>query len=395
MELFTYISVCYLLHVGTSQVRQILLCKIQHTDNIVKMEQTAPKVLSYIRAVLENIPIGGSADFRPLERLPEVPVWINHAARFTEVSLSSGYKFVLAEPHAEMEADRLLTLYRLTQSVVQIPLILVTDQQPHQVRSALMRAHIGLVRSGRFLFAPQFGLHIKDTPKSESSPANPGAIVSDRSLLPQEQIFLAAAILHESLRKAASLTQFVTEFARIHTQSTALRLKPEKMLGRVSRAVARFQRRNLVTVRRTGNEMNIAFAAPEVLWASLCNESQPLIAQTLPAFSDPKDLEPFPASALSALNRYSDLLPPKLPTFAMSRADWTSWSKRPNRGSQTAVTAYVEVWKTNPRYLESKGTVNPLLLALNCRRDPDERVRIAIREMLSDFHVLPDPLWVL
>ncbi|MGK5084440.1 hypothetical protein WDW37_14190 [Bdellovibrionota bacterium FG-1] len=356
------------------------------------MNQAAPRALSYIQTVLESGPLGGSAEFRALERLSEVPVWINDAAHFTEVSLSSGYKFILIEPRAEMAADRLLALYRVTQSALPTPLILVTDQQRHQVRSALMRAHIGLVRTGSLLFAPQFGLHLKGSPKPSAALNGP---LDDHQFQPQEQIFLAAVILHESLRHASSLTQFVAEFVRIHSQPTALNLSPEKILGRVSRAVAHFQRRNLVTIQRAGNEVSIHFSAPEVLWASLCRESQPLATRTYPVFSDAKDLEPYPASALSALSHYSDLLPPKLSTVAMSRAEWASWSKRPVQGGQTAPTANVEVWKTNPRYLELRGTVNPLLLAVNCRRDPDERVRIAIREMLDGLRVSADPLWAL
>ncbi|MGK5084841.1 hypothetical protein WDW37_16255 [Bdellovibrionota bacterium FG-1] len=160
---------------------------------------------------------------------------------------------------------------------------------------------------------------------------------------------------------------------RIHSQSTALKLSPEKILGRVSRAVAHFQRRNLVTIQRAGNEVSINFSAPEVLWASLCRDSQPLVTRTHPVFFDTKDLDLYPASALSALSHYSDLLPPKVPTFAMSRAEWAAWTKRPVQGGQAAPTANVEVWKTNPRYLELKGTVNPLLLAVNCRRGHHQR----------------------
>jgi hypothetical protein len=386
-------------------VRQTSLYKSQHIDTIDLMEQPEPKVLSYIQAVLESLPIGGSADFRPFEKLREVPVWINHAARFTEVRLSSGYKFILAEPRTEMAADRLLALYRVTQAALQIPLILVVDQQPHQVRSALMRARIGLVRSGRFLFAPQFGVHVKDTSKPASSGAQEPALDAGQPLLPQEQVFLAAAILHESLRTAPSLTRFVGEFTRLHSQSAALHLEPEKMLGRLSRAIARFQHRNLVTVTRAGKEMNISFASPEVLWAHLCRDSQSLVARMAPVFSDAKSLEGFPVSGLSALCHYSDLLPPVIPTLAMSRAEWTSGSwqaqggaeARASRHNEGAPTAYIEIWKTNPRYLgyfsPKGGTVNPVLLALNLRRDPDERVRIAIREMLEGIHISAEPLW--
>lgn len=364
------------------------------------MAHSPPKALSYIQTVLESLPIGGSAEFRPLERLSEVPVWINHAARFTEVRLSSGYKFILAEPRTEMAADRLLALYRVTQTALQIPLILVTDQQPHQVRSALMRARIGLVRSGRFLFAPQFGVHVKDPAKPASSSASEPALAAGQPLLPQEQVFLAAVILHESLRTAPSLTRFVTEFARLHTQPTTLPLEPEKMLGRVSRAIARFQHRNLVTVIRVGKEMHIAFSSPDVLWSNLCRDSQTLVARMAPIFiDDAKSLEQFPASGLSALSHYSDLLPPAIPTIAMSRDEWTSGSWQAQGGRTDTPNATIEIWKTNPRYLESFSsngrTVNPLLLALNLRRDPDERVRIAIREMLDGIHISADPLWEL
>lgn len=139
-----------------------------------------------------------------------------------------------------------------------------------------------------------------------------------------------------------------------------------------------------MSVQRSAAEVGILFLAPEVLWASLCRDAQPLISRTYLAFSDPKGLKSYPVNSLYALSRYSDLLPPKLPTIAMNRAEWTSFAKKPERDDKAEPTVTVEVWKTNPRYLELRGAVNPLLLALNCRR-----------EMLEGFHVSADALWAL
>ena len=246
------------------------------------MKKEHSSALSYIGTVLEGLPHGHLVERKPIENLPNVPNWISHAAHFTEVHLASGYQFVLVEPRADMSADRLLSLYRLVQAIMPMPLILVTDQQRHQVRSALKRAHIGLVRSGQFLFAPQFGMHVKGSSARIASPMTHSMSTNEGNppFQPQEVIFLTAAILHESLRHVVSLTRFMTEFIRIHSSVTGLVLSPEKLRGRVSSAMAQFQRRNLVIVHRAGVEVGIQFVAPGVLWNCLCRDFQSLVIRT-------------------------------------------------------------------------------------------------------------------
>jgi hypothetical protein len=353
--------------------------------------------ISYIEQIIGNPASGAIAQTKSLERLADVPVWVNDAARFTEINLAGGYHFILVEPRDEMSADRLLSLYRQCQAVVPIPVILVTDGQTPHVRSALMRARIGLVRSGQMLFAPQFGTHFKG--KAPSSKVSVTAVhdsiqINDKLLVPREQILMVTAILHPQLRQAESLTELTNCFAKLLSESGAGVINPSEFLSVISQALRHFQKRNLVSLHRSGKELHITFADAKVLWSHLCRYAQPIVTHVMPAFCDPKKLGMYPKAGLSALNEYSDLLPPKNPVVAMRRPDWLSWSRKEGaRKVQETPTGFIEIWRLNPRYMMQGKTVNPLLLALNCRRDPDERVRIAVQEMLEKIGVDPGLLW--
>jgi hypothetical protein len=362
------------------------------------MTERISKPLSYIGSILDGPTGGESAEILFIERLGEAPVWVNDAARFQRVKLLSGYEFLLVEPRSEMAADRLLMMYQLVQRASQIPIILVTDQQPPQVRSALMRARVGLVRSGKMLFAPQFGVHFQSSPQFDRAINKTSHPIRDSNslLLPREQILLGAVILNPILRRISSLTRFAEEFAKMLTNVRTVPFTTSKVMGTLSQALNQFQERKFVKLERDGKELHIEFADRNLLWSNLCRNAQPLIAQTVPIFSETDLLEQNPQSALSALSKFSDLLPPKLPTFAMNRMHWLAWSKEHSPVLKGDVPKmFVEIWRLNPWFLAHQNTVNPLLLALTCRRDRDERVRIAVTEMLQQFELKSEPLWTM
>ncbi len=89
-------------------------------------------------------------------------------------------------------------------------------------------------------------------------------------------------------------------------------------------------------------------------------------------------------AGLSALSRYSILSPPSYETFAFGREDWKAsglldTEEMPDRNPEADD---VEVWIYPPSLFAEKGVVDRLSLYLSLRGSPDERVEVALEEMM-------------
>ena len=88
----------------------------------------------------------------------------------------------------------------------------------------------------------------------------------------------------------------------------------------------------------------------------------------------------------SALAEKSLLQPDKLPTFAVWKNRLKSFVKKKSLieiENEEVADFIVEEWYYDPESISEKDTVDPLSLYLSLRRNPDERIQIAIEEMLE------------
>lgn len=105
----------------------------------------------------------------------------------------------------------------------------------------------------------------------------------------------------------------------------------------------------------------------------------------------PKDLFLLPANA-SALPEYSDLNPSKQIFYAIEKSIFNSLEKNNtlvNRNEYEGRYA-IEVWKYNPLTLVDKlpndrSVVDPLSLYLSLKDSRDERVQMALKQIIKKF----------
>ena len=92
--------------------------------------------------------------------------------------------------------------------------------------------------------------------------------------------------------------------------------------------------------------------------------------------------EEMPESGYTALAAYSSLNSPRLVQYASSRIGY--WKDRAeNSLEDPEEQAAIELWRYDPQKLSDQKTVDALSLALALGEDEDERVQMALEEMLS------------
>ncbi len=90
-------------------------------------------------------------------------------------------------------------------------------------------------------------------------------------------------------------------------------------------------------------------------------------------------------SGISALAETTMINPPTIPIYAMGVEEYkdTNMSKRLHFSPVDEADLELEIWNYNPKLLSQQGTVDPFSLYLSLRGTVDERVEIALEEMLE------------
>jgi len=93
-------------------------------------------------------------------------------------------------------------------------------------------------------------------------------------------------------------------------------------------------------------------------------------------------------AGLTALSRYSMISAPALPALAISAEAWKTAKTNPNVREiayQDENACLLEIWRYDPHLLSADHTVDRLSLFLSLRDSSDERVEIALDEMMEDL----------
>jgi hypothetical protein len=92
-------------------------------------------------------------------------------------------------------------------------------------------------------------------------------------------------------------------------------------------------------------------------------------------------------AGLTALARYSNLAEPKEKNYALSTDRFNSIKNKDkllNPNDNSAQTAWLEVWRYDPKRLSKESVVDPFSLYLSLRDKEDERVQQALEKMMEN-----------
>lgn len=153
----------------------------------------------------------------------------------------------------------------------------------------------------------------------------------------------------------------------------------------MSRALDEIEANGLGKVTREGRERRLSF--PEgatVLWRKAEALLRDPVRETVRVWKRDLPTEDWWWAGETALAEYSLLSEPGEPVLALGRGVWKKLVKKLEQVPVPEVgTCQVQIWRYDPCLLARKDRVDPFSLYLSLRDEPDERVQLALEELME------------
>lgn len=250
------------------------------------------------------------------------------------------------------------------------PAVLVLDTLPGRDRQRLVARRVAFIVP----FVQAYLPHALVDSRERTRVRGVGHDEHPRVLTPSTQLVLLYALLQE--HRCPLFAQELASLLGISTMSASRAFRDLEAADLITRAPdGRPRPANLTSSRgETWQKAKPLLSSPVV--------SRHLMrASELPAVLD---------SGLTALAAVSDLASPLARTVAVSRAKWqdlreASLTEPYHKGAAEPGLAIVEVWSYVPEALASGDTVDPLSLYLSLRHENDERIELALEQVLESL----------
>ncbi len=259
---------------------------------------------------------------------------------------------------------------QFTKHMQQIPhvdmdsICIVAEVLPGYLRKRLIQAGIAFIVPDTQMFLPMLGMEAR----SRSRRKKPAQVAQ---FSPATQVVLIHWLL-----------------GRVKGPITPLELSQQLQYSTMTmtRALNELESTQIGMVKRQGRSRLILF--PEhhkAVWEqALPYLRNPVISTT---HTTEKSLTHGGAlgAGFTALSRWSMLNPPAYPQYAVNRNTWNYLQR--NGATESPIdepgTCLLQIWQYDPKLLGLEGSVDPFSLYLSLKVDADERVDLALEEMLG------------
>ena len=239
---------------------------------------------------------------------------------------------------------------------------IVLDELASWERKRLIEKNVPFIVPGRQLYLPMLLLDLREHfPRSNASKQEYLSRAAQHTLLRQ---ILHGDVQNRTMADVANLLGYSAMMVtKIRGELVAL---------------------DLCTVETHGRSRQIFFSMPaEKLWSkALTNMRSPVFRRHFLT----GDSSGFQLAGTNALARRSSLQPDDLPTFAVWKKRYDSVMQENHLveiESEEGADLIIEEWYYDPRNISETEAVDPLSLYLSLQGNLDERVQIAIEEMLE------------
>ena len=242
---------------------------------------------------------------------------------------------------------------------------LIAAALPTYVRHRLVERHIPFVVPGRQLSWPALGAVVEAGDRGGKMAGAAG----DR-LMPATQVVILYAI---NGQMGGPLTPRVLTGRLGYTAMT------------MSRALDEIEAHNLGRVSRRGRERLLDFPEGRVaLWEKSRALLRNPVRETVRVWRRELPAQGCWWAGETALARYSLLAEPGEPVLALGRETWKPLA---DKLEQVPIpepdTCQVQIWRYDPGLLAHKDRVDPFSLYLSLREEPDERVQLALEQLME------------
>jgi len=233
-------------------------------------------------------------------------------------------------------------------------------------RKRLIEQKISFVVPGNQMYLPMFGVDLREHIRNART-------VSPKKFSPATQVVLLS-ILYNLPRDGVNPAQLAEKLS--YTRMT------------MTRAFDEIEATGLADVCMESRERVLRYEGERNhLWEKSLELMRTPVSKRIQVLMPHTNLPLIPAGE-SALARHSMLAEPPNPAYAMSSETWKAMQQAEDLRElkiHEPGSIEIEIWKYPPELFVRNGTVDPLSLYLSLKGTTDERVEIALDELLEKF----------
>lgn len=328
-------------------------------------------------------PFVGVAQPLPREALNGLPIWIKGAARvFALVRLEAPHEpfLYLVKPEPEIAFEYLMRVYRQLIEKLSAPVLVSADNISPKHRPLLVKFNIAFIYKNESVYAPELGLKFDRISRFEKG----------RTIHVENK---KEAITPFALKLIAGLltNQIPPEFTLNGLRDKILQEGVEVSAAKLSLTLKKLVKNGLLLAGGAGPTRKFAKAEVEITWIKI-------LALTLaPFFRErqtnyvPKNRDSFCIAGETALAQYSNLAAGTTETIAMGVKEFReSYEKKKTEIplGEMSPPRIIQIWKEPPHLFAIQGVMNPIEVFFAMRSHHDERVQMALDEMLKPYGLI-------
>ncbi len=332
---------------------------------IMKLQKYIEDILGYVMVI---IPI-------PKQKLGSLPMYVNEIYKLYRVTLGD-FHFLLIE-YKDAEAFSISQLEKhceLIKTHLNQKVALLAEDASALYRKRLIEKGINFIVPGKQLFLPDFLIDLREGNQ------NAGRKKKTEKLLPSAQFILLYHLLQKPINEHIENESFT---------QLALRFGYTKMA--ITKAVDNLVYHELCKVEGTKEKYIRFIDDKNQLWQEALPRLVNPVFKTIYVDEPPEGIHLLQANE-SALPEYSDMNPSQQKYYAIEKGNFFDLKKNGQlRNPNEYEGKYgLEVWKYKPEPLanilnNNIPTVDPLSLYLSLKDNRDERIEMALEQILEHF----------
>ncbi len=311
--------------------------------------------------------------------LSDFPIWLRSAADLytLDSNTSEHLTITLIRPKEDLAFDQLLNVYRQVSAKIGLRTLLIADNLNPKFRPLLVKFRIPFVFKDQSIYAPELALVFKSLKSFGKEPSPKSSPI--RGTIHPLSVKLVAAYLTNQIENEITLR----ELHRILLQRGAI-----VSTAKLSLVLNDLVQANILESVGKGPRKSFHFGDSKNIWRTLASTQISPFMRVLHGHYLPLDKRNYVLAGESALAKLSSLNEPKTMTIATTPSIYREM--RSNSIAHDDISGpgvYIQVWKEDPRLFSLVSKINPIELYLSMRGDPDERIQIALQEMLSKYRL--------
>ena len=316
----------------------------------------------------------------PQHGLEGLPVWIKSAVQIFQISMHGvpDEPFLyLAIPEQGIAFEHLLRIYRQLIEKLKAPVLIIADNLSPKHRPLLVKFNIAFIYKNESVYAPELGLKFDRLKRFQEE--RKIRVDNKADALTPFALKLMAGLLTNQVPH-----EFTLKLLHEKIQGAGVELSATKL----SLALKNLVENGLLLAGGAGPTRHFAKAAVEKTWEKM------LTIPIAPFFREaetnyvPQNREAFCLAGEAALAQYSNLADGATAVIAMSVKEFREIYEG-KKGEKSFGDVYtpstIQIWKEPPHLFAIRGIMNPLEVFFSIRNHYDERVQMALNEMLASY----------